>query len=93
MDPTNRFLTDNTFDEHLLVVPKIYDEDDFLIYPDEYQLKIQPNSIVLVNVHFKMYVFRNKGKISFHLFIYFRKVDESFHRDYQMILNSMKIIS
>ena len=40
LDPTNRFLTNNTFDEHSLVVPNIRNEDGFLITPDEYQGRI-----------------------------------------------------
>ena len=75
------------------MVSNIHDEDGFLIYPDEYQEKIQTNSIVLVNVHFKMYVFLNMKIYLNYYYWFIRKVDQNFHHDYQMILNLMEIFS
>ena len=57
------------------MVPNVRDEDGFLIYPDEYQEKIQTNSIVLVNIHFKMYVFLNvKIYFNYNFFLYIGKL-------------------
>jgi hypothetical protein len=58
LDPKNLFLNDETFNEYMLVVPNIRDGDDFLITPEEYKQKLQNILIVMVNVHFKMYVFK-----------------------------------
>ena len=57
LDPENLFLTDETFDEYMLVVPNIRDCEGFLITPEEYKQKLENISIVMVNVHFKMYIF------------------------------------
>jgi hypothetical protein len=55
LDPNNFFTNSETHNEYLLVVPKIRDGDSFLIMPDEYAKKFQNISIVLLNVHLKMY--------------------------------------
>ena len=57
LDPENLILTDENFYEYFLVVPNIRDGDGFLIAPEDYKLKSQNISIVMVKVHFKMYDF------------------------------------
>ena len=57
LDPENLILKDENFYEYFLVVPYIRDGDGFLITPEDYKLKLQNISIVMVKVHFKMCVF------------------------------------
>ena len=95
LDPDDLFTTNGTSDDHVLIVPNVRDSDGFLIMPDEYRERLQHNSIVLLNVYFKMYeqFLFNKKEFFLNFLLHFRDVKENFNRDYQIILNSMDMLS
>ena len=56
-DPENLFTAIEECKELFIVVPNIRDGDGCIIMPDEYGKRLQNGSIVMVNVHLKLYVF------------------------------------
>jgi|SRR5882762_7164318 len=56
-DPENLFAALEECKEYYVVVPNIRDVDGSIIMPDEYGSKLVNGSIVMVNVHLRLYVF------------------------------------
>jgi hypothetical protein len=56
-DPEDIFSSNEICKEFFVTVPNIRDSDGCLIMPDDYGNKLENGSIVMVNVHLKLYVF------------------------------------
>ena len=56
-DPEGIFSSNEICKDFFVIVPNVRDGDGCLIMPDDYGSKLENGSIVMVNVHLKLYVF------------------------------------
>ena len=74
-----------------LTIPNVRDSDGCVIMPNKYESKLKDGSIVIVNVHFKLYVFIlfTINIIPFLLTIGLcSKITNTCDRHYEVVLNS-----